>query len=451
MRLIFMQISLILVPLFSTIIGVIADNQGGGIVYTSKGSPHSIGWLISADRLRINFTVTRYLDAASPDPPSADEWFAIGLGPKKTMLGSDMYVVRMQPQLESCLVTDRFSRDYVEPEEDSQLGGRNDVEWIGFTAPEPAPAATSMMSCTFTRLLDTGDRGFDFTITNNPLTLFWASGKMRSGAMLQHRGTIGSIEVNLFEAGYQLPRRSNDLRFWHGLLMLTSWFMLMIPATFLARYMKALMPQWFKYHWRIQAAGTLMAYAGALIAFVAMDYRVATSNPHTIIGLVMILMLLVQIILGYLSNALWFEGKPPAVYPDKLHWWNGRLLLVGGAVNCLLGVWLFREINGTNTSGDYSISIWMLSALIVVILLASVAMEVGIGAVHEHLIGSHDNERLLSSGEKSVNEESAGGTAEIEHHYKWRWSGAFGKTFCHSIQLIIILLTAGVGLALYME
>lgn len=176
--------------------------------------------------LRINFTITRYVDSTSDAPNS--EWFAIGLAESKRMRGSDMYVIRMQPQTTDCLVSDRFARQYAEPELDIQLGGKDDVQQVQYVYTMGNRRSDgnggAELQCSFTRFLTTGDP-YDFPIENKPLTMFWASGQMGNNntVMLQHRGTIGSIEVNLFEQGFTRPSRLRELRYWHGLIMLIAW------------------------------------------------------------------------------------------------------------------------------------------------------------------------------------------------------------------------------------
>lgn len=139
----------------------------------------------------------------------------------------------------------------------------------------------------------------------------------------------------------------------------------MVPGVWLARYFKVIVPAWFKHHWRVQAVAVVIALVAVLLAFVGMllftlisgvssrflfltAHTPHTNNvtdkryyfdpsPHSILGLTIVALILLQVLLGYLSNALWHAGKPPHFFPDKLHWYCGRLALVLGIVNIYLG------------------------------------------------------------------------------------------------------------------
>lgn len=244
----------------------------------------------------------------------------------------------------------------------------------------------------------------------------------------------------------------------------------MIPPVFLARYMKFLLPGWFKIHWRLQAIGVLLAVIGVVLAFIAMEYRLDVSGGkmHVLVGLILMIMLAVQVLLGYLSNATWFEGKPPAIYPDKLHWWMGRLLLVGGAVNCCLGILLYWELSGGGGGEQQPpITLSLFGTLVAVIILSLVAMEIGVGQVHEHESGGQEHRDPLlaqdNSGTRIVHDaddlndvSTAAGNDDKSNigtslKVDWRWSTAFTQTFFWSVTAMIILLTGGVGMSLLLE
>jgi hypothetical protein len=76
-----------------------------------------------------------------------------------------------------------------------------------------------------------------------------AHGTIQNGEIQKHVGTVDKFTLNLFDgAPQQAPRASRlrDIYFWHGVLMIVAWYILMIPATLLARYYKFIVPSWFK-------------------------------------------------------------------------------------------------------------------------------------------------------------------------------------------------------------
>lgn len=52
----------------------------------------------------------------------------------------------------------------------------------------------------------------------------------------------------------------------------------------------------------------------------------------------MVILAIIQGILGQVSNYMWREGKPPALFPDKIHWYLGRLVLLLAVVSVYLGL-----------------------------------------------------------------------------------------------------------------
>lgn len=127
--------------------------------------------------------------------------------------------------------------------------------------------------------------------------------------------------------------------FWHGVLMLGAFLVFMLPAAGLARYMKAAAPNWFAVHWRMQAASFAMSIIATVLVFDHLKWQIKIWNVHTILGVtIMAVMLPLQILLGYLSNKLWHEGKAPGWWPDKLHWALGYLLMAAAVINVAFGL-----------------------------------------------------------------------------------------------------------------
>jgi hypothetical protein len=155
--------------------------------------------------------------------------------------------------------------------------------------------------------------------------------------------------------------------------------------------------------------------------------------------------LLLQCILGYLSNALWYEGKPPQWYPDKLHWLVGRTLLIGGIVNCFLGTWEFDENFYLETAGPWAVvgilTAWTLGATLL--------MELGIGQKHEH-------EQLSENSKDNNNEHAAllepsSSNEHVSSHRRsnrcFSWSRTVALSFFWLTLLKLSLMVLGLLLA----
>lgn len=182
----------------------------------------------------------------------------------------------------------------------------------------------------------------------------------------------------------------------------------MVPATLLARYYKRFIPVWFKIHYRIHC----FALFTTLLAFWAIwahsEYELEFNSIHTVLGFVLVLAAVFgQSLLGYLSNKLWFPGKPPHWYPDKMHWWLGRGILVAGMINCFLGIDKYAEyVPPTIWSPKKLTASWWFISLVLVTLVIWIAFcEFVIGQQHEHLFMDHDNANEERDDAASSNEQ----------------------------------------------
>ena len=93
----------------------------------------------------------------------------------------------------------------------------------------------------------------------------------------------------------------------------------------MARYFKRFLPDWYKRHRNGQLFGALCALIGVLLIFLHYGWRLQGSL-HAYLGLAVAIGLVAEVALGFVSNALWKEGKPPHWLHDKLHWYLGTPL-----------------------------------------------------------------------------------------------------------------------------
>jgi len=100
----------------------------------------------------------------------------------------------------------------------------------------------------------------------------------------------------------------------------------------MARYMKATYGDyWLGTH---KFSGALLLFfnffggiAGAL--YVGMRGTTHISSLHSIAGIAVFCGLIVQLMLGTLSDELWDASRTsPPLFPDRLHWYCGRMVLV---------------------------------------------------------------------------------------------------------------------------
>jgi len=147
-----------------------------------------------------------------------------------------------------------------------------------------------------------------------------------------------------------------------------AWSVLVIPMVLIARYYKKSLPTWFSLHWMVNVLALLLISVAFILVLIAKGTVVAT--PHSIIGVLVFILSLLQGILGQVANKMWYEGKVPGLFPDKLHWYLGRLVVALAITNTYLGIDLF---------GGNIVSYILFSCFIVLTLVFAVFLECRVG------------------------------------------------------------------------
>ena len=117
----------------------------------------------------------------------------------------------------------------------------------------------------------------------------------------------------------------------HGLLMMIA-FLLLLPLGVFA--IRSGSPRSFKYHWVIQVTAST-AMAGGLAAGLRMHPEISTV--HQVVGVSLAGIVLVQIYLGW-RHHVDFVRIRRRTWISYAHLWAGRLFMIGGSVNVLLGL-----------------------------------------------------------------------------------------------------------------
>ena len=115
---------------------------------------------------------------------------------------------------------------------------------------------------------------------------------------------------------------------------LTGAFLLLFPLGVVAlRWFK-----WVRVHWMLQALATLISLLGLVIAiaFSAMDPVFNTfGEGHQIIGIVVVVYLLAQTVLGHLHHQN-YKKIGRRTWISHTHLWMGRLVILLGMLNAVL-------------------------------------------------------------------------------------------------------------------
>jgi hypothetical protein len=139
----------------------------------------------------------------------------------------------------------------------------------------------------------------------------------------------------------------------HGLIMFIAWCVSPFLGIFIARHMKSRMGhRWYILHvffmGVVTGLGTIAAFV-LIVLFRSAPHFTAVDlieRTHVLAGLVITIAMVIQIILGILSDKLFDEQRTSIPWWDKLHWWLGRLTFLVAIVNCYLGIIAFEASYG---------------------------------------------------------------------------------------------------------
>jgi hypothetical protein len=225
----------------------------------------------------------------------------------------------------------------------------------------------------WTRRVDTGDLQFDRSVSltgkQDVIVAFHTSSKaLTIHEPLPSRRTRPALQINWLEGTLQEPR--DLLTYYHGLLSGLAWAVLVLLAQLLPRYCKSWGPPWFYLHIGMNLLALVMTLIGLALVIVATpsSFRQTETKTvaHVVMGLFVIIVGLSQPFLGWYSDAVYdpLRKKVP-VFPDMLHWWIGRLVIVVALCNILLGLVILQP----GASWFVAYTVWLFLFLVLLVLL----------------------------------------------------------------------------------
>ncbi|KAJ3094798.1 hypothetical protein HDU97_007555 [Phlyctochytrium planicorne] len=131
----------------------------------------------------------------------------------------------------------------------------------------------------------------------------------------------------------------------HGAIMFIAWGVSPFVGIFIARYLKERLGVWW---YRLHIIFMFPICVG--LSFCAFLIKVLTKTPphfvstHECLGIAIIVVMFLQVILGYITDALYDPNRIRAPWYDQLHWWIGRGLFIGGLVNVVLGMIAYNQM-----------------------------------------------------------------------------------------------------------
>ncbi|KNE71662.1 hypothetical protein AMAG_16217 [Allomyces macrogynus ATCC 38327] len=275
---------------------------------------------------------------------------------------------------------------------DILMAWRENNQWVvsrrhstGHETPAPATtqaiqivastASTVTVRRPVTLTASSGDQSF----TNSSQTFIWAvaDGVSASAGNLGMHRSEGTFTYNAYSAdgtAASTSQRSTMIAV-HGILMAVAWSFLSFMGVFAARFLKNKWPKtWFPVHRALLGLAVLLTIIGFAVMVAATDGE-HFDGLHGKLGLAITAGCLAQGVLGFLIDR-WFDANRTEVpWWDKLHWYLGYLVGLGGPVNVVLG----HMKNDTAT--------WLLAvnvAVMGVLVIAFAWGQVKIGQQHEH-------------------------------------------------------------------
>jgi hypothetical protein len=333
---------------------------------------------------------------------NADGWFAVGFGPTSKMKGADMVLYSADAPDEPLKVSDRFSDSHDAPVPDVLLGSGGTTDVVNVASEGPT-LRSGVWHVTFTRPLRTADTAHDFQFdgsTDQELFMLAAYSERDPSMFIKKHTGKNATQVRLLTTR-ELPDSFVDLvgggvvpdaaplttvadsapanatapggvapHVTHGTLMMLSWLLLGTSSTYVSRYLKPLGDVWFRAHVAIGFAivvGSATAF-WVIFSHVQSESEAHFDSVHAVCGLLLLLLAALQISLGYLAHVRFNPSRPHApIYPDRLHWYTGRVALVASFGVSLMGVQL--------AGGGLGFRQWP-SALLIVCVMLSCALFV---------------------------------------------------------------------------
>ncbi|KAL1924477.1 uncharacterized protein VTP21DRAFT_4131 [Calcarisporiella thermophila] len=274
-------------------------------------------------------------------------YVSVGIG--EWMINADI-IVAWPTANQNYTISDRKAIDYVEPLVDRQQDA--------VLVPEKSGLQNGKHYITFRRPLRTGDSSDNPVVAGTRMAWIWALDSQRpssafENATLNPHGSegVGRFSMALTPAGIagtsvQARFDIGGLAFFHGLLMALVWLVAGPLAAFIARFLKATMGSaWFPGHWGTATVGVVLTLIGFGLG-IAATRGAHFTTPHTIIGLIVVILTLLQAGWGIYIDRTFDPSRVKTPARDYLHHVGGYLLVLLSIANVCLGLLAFGPGSG---------------------------------------------------------------------------------------------------------
>jgi len=199
-------------------------------------------------------------------------------------------------------------------------------------------------SFTFKRLLVTADTKTDVPINPSTNTRFMVA--FGSTPVFDyHAENRQVLVINLATGTFEVDNLHEILYIVHGCLMFFSYAICMTFGIFVARYLRHKVAFWFSLHVVVQTVAVLACCSGFGIAIYLIHPHF--DAPHAKLGYFIVSSSVITAILGIVADRMYdpSRGSHTPFFPDKLHWWVSRIVVICGYINIILGILDFWGYN----------------------------------------------------------------------------------------------------------
>jgi len=197
----------------------------------------------------------------------------------------------------------------------------------------------------------------------------------------------GQVDIN-FSGGGATPTHHlsafDKVTLAHGIVMMGAYLILMPLGIIFARYGKRLLQEkWFPYHWIAGVLATVVMATGFGLSLWGHSYKSGEAffgkgktTQHRLLGFIVVGLSFLQPLLGYYAHIAWDASRKAVPWwPDKAHWWIGRIVFLAGAVNIYIGMLKWGVPTG------YRVVVYVWFGLV---LCTMGAMHFLVGQTHHH-------------------------------------------------------------------
>jgi hypothetical protein len=251
-------------------------------------------------------------------------WVAIGFDPEVRMKGADMVIGWVDSE-DEVVILDCYSKNEIgEHPPDTEFGGTDDI--LAFGGSE----TNGKTIIEFERYLDTGD-SYDKRLPNkDDLEIIWAYGSEDDYTQQHSLDKRGSGTINLATGEY---KEKTELWLIHAIFMVLG-FIFIIIGNCIAKGLRK-KRWWLKVHRTFGVLGAVFGIIGILVAIYMVE-DAGTGHlryPHSVIGIITIILLVKTPILGYVIT----KGRASRNL-KAYHRWIGRIATLFMVITLLSGL-----------------------------------------------------------------------------------------------------------------